>query len=352
MGLFSSKKTQRLVGVDVTATSVKMVELQRQGRFFHLKSYAIESLAPGLVVDRSIADSEAVAEVISVAAKKAGIDTKQAATAVSGAAVITKIIDMDAAMSDTEREAQIRLDAEQYIPYPLDEVNIDFEVMGQSEIDPEMVQVMLAASRSENVETRVDTLALAGLNTKVIDIESHAIERAFGLMVDSLPNTPELVALVDIGHTQMTLYIAKDGEFVYSREQLFGGAQLTETIQSRYGLTYEEATTYKREQTLPDDYFGEVLTPFMDNIIQQITRSLQFYYSSSQYNNIDHIVLCGGSAAIPGLVNMVEQKLGTMVTVANPFANMSVDKRVDNEQLAIDAPSLMAACGLALRSFD
>ncbi len=352
MGLFSSKKTQQLVGVDVTATSVKMVELQRQGRFFHLKSYAIESLAPGLVVDRSIADSEAVAEVVSVAAKKAGIDTKQAATAVSGAAVITKIIDMDAAMSDTEREAQIRLDAEQYIPYPLDEVNIDFEVMGESEIDPEMVQVMLAASRSENVETRVDTLALAGLNTKVIDIESHAIERAFGLMVDSLPNTPELVALVDIGHTQMTLYIAKDGEFVYSREQLFGGAQLTETIQSRYGLTYEEATTYKREQTLPDDYFGEVLTPFMDNIIQQITRSLQFYYSSSQYNNIDHIVLCGGSAAIPGLVNMVEQKLGTMVTVANPFANMSVDKRVDNEQLAIDAPSLMAACGLALRSFD
>ncbi len=352
MGLFSSKKGKQLVGVDVTATSVKVVELQRQSRFFRLKSYAIFPLAPGLVVDRSIADTEAVGDAIQQALKSAGINCKQAATALSGSAVITKIIDMDAKLGDGEREAQIRLDADQYIPYPLDEVNLDFEVLGPSEISPEQVQVLLAASRSENVEQRVEALSIGGLTTKVMDIESHAIERAFGLMFDTLPNTPELVALVDIGHTQMTLYIAKDGKFVYSREQLFGGAQLTEAIQSRYGLTYEEATTYKKEQSLPDDYFGEVLTPFMDNIIQQITRSLQFYYSSSQYNNIDHIVLCGGSAAIPGLVNMVEKKLDTMVSIANPFINMSVDANVHSEQLAVDAPSLMAACGLALRSFD
>lgn len=351
MRLFSSKSRQ-LVGVDVSSTSVKLVELQKMQSTFRLKSYAIETLPQGLVVDKTIADTEAVGDIIYNLVKRAGLSTKQAATAVSGSAVITKIIDMDTNLSDIEREAQIRLDADQYIPYPLAEVNLDFEVLGPSEVDPEKVQVLLAASRSENVEQRVDALAIGGFATKVIDIESHSIERAFNLMVDNLPNNPNLVALVDIGHTQMTLFIANQGKFVYSREQLFGGAQLTEAIQARYGLTYEEATTYKREQSLPDDYYSEVLSPFMENIIQQITRSLQFYYSSSQFNNVDHIVLCGGSASIPGLVNMVQNKLGILVSIANPFVNMSIDSRIDNDQLTTDAPSLMAACGLALRSFD
>lgn len=345
-------KGKHLVGVDISSTSVKMVEIQRQQGVFHLKSYGIESLAPGLVVDKAIVDSEAVGETLSKLAKRIGISTKEAATAVSGSAVITKVIDMDAKLNDTEREAQIRLDADQYIPYPLSEVNLDFEVLGPSVVGDNLVQVLLAASRSENVDQRVDALVFSGLTTKVMDIESHAIERAFGLMVDTLPNNPELVALVDIGHTQMTLYIAKDGEFVYSREQLFGGAQLTEDIQSRYGLTFEEATINKREQTLPDDYRSEILLPFMENVIQQITRSLQFYFSSSQYNNVDYIVLCGGSASLPGLAHMVQDKLGNPVSIANPFINMTIDAHINHEQLSMDAPSLMVACGLALRSFD
>lgn len=343
---------QHLIGVDVSSTSVKMVDIQRQQGVFHLKSYGIEALPLGLVVDKSVINTEAVGEVVARLLRHSGISGRQAATAVSGSAVITKIIDMPAGLNDVEREAQIRLDADQYIPYPLSEVNMDFEVLGPSIIDPSMVQVLLAASRAENVEQRVDALTFGGMETKVMDIESHAIERAFGLMVDNLPNQPDLVALVDIGHTQMTLYIAKNGEFVYSREQLFGGVQLTEAIQSRYGLSYEEASIYKREQTLPDDYYSEVLTPFMDNVVQQVTRSLQFYFSSSQYNNIDHIVLCGGTAATPGLVSMVQQKLGNPTSIANPFINMTVDARINNDQLATDTPSLMAACGLALRSFD
>ncbi len=350
MRLFSSQKNQQLLGVDVTATSVKVVQLQRKARFFHLKAYSIFPLATGLVVDRSITDTEAVGDAIYEAVKASGSNQKLTATALSGSAVMTKIIDMEAKISDTERDARIRLDADQYIPYPLDEVNLDFEVLGPSEVSPEEVQVLLVVSRSENVEQRVEAMTIGGLDTKVVDIESHSIERAFSLMVDTLPNEPELVALIDIGHTQMTLYIAKNGQFIYSREQLFGGLQLTEAIQSRYGLSYEDAMTAKKEQSLPDDYFGEVLTPFIDNIVQQISRSLQFYYSSSSYNNIDHIVLCGGSASIPGLVSMVEQKLDTAVSVANPFASMSVNSRIKAEQLAIDAPSLMAACGLALRS--
>ena len=351
MRLFSSKG-RHLIGVDICATSVKIVNIQRQHGIFHLKSYAIERLLPGAVVDKLIVDAELVGEAISRAVKRCHVAGSDAATAVSGSAVITKIIDMDIGLNDIERESQIRLDADQYIPYPLEEVNLDFEVVGPSLIDDNMVQVLLAASRSENVDQRVDALAFGGLTAKIVDIESHAIERAFDVMVDSLPGAPQLTAFVDIGHNQTTLYIVKDGEFVYSREQLFGGSQLTEAIQNRYGLSFEEATISKRERSLPDDYYYEILTPFMENVIQQITRSLQFYFSSSPFSSIDHLVLAGGTSAIPGLPGMVQQKLSVPVTIANPFVNMSVDAYVDNEQLMTDAPGLMAACGLALRSFD
>lgn len=351
MSLFSSKK-RHLIGVDVCSTSVKIVNVLRQQGTFHLKSYGIETLKPGVVVDRLIVDPEAVGNALARLANRTQVSNSDAATAVSGSAVITKIIDMAATLNDTEREAQIRLDADQYIPYPLEEVNLDFEVIGPSVVDDTMVQVLLAASRSENIEQRVDALTFAGIKAKIMDIEPHAIERSFELMANNLSQTPELVALIDIGHNQTTLYVAKDGEFIYSREQLFGGMQLTEAVQNRYGLSFEEATINKRERTLPDDYNQEILTPFMESAVQQIMRSLQFYFSSSQNNTIDHVVLAGGSSSIPGFVEMVQQKLGLPVTLANPFINMTIDPYIDKEQLAIDAPSLMAACGLALRSFD
>lgn len=350
MSLFSPKG-RHLVGLDVSTTSVKLVELQKQQGRLHLKSYGIEPLEPGWVVDKNIVNSEEVGDAIARLLRKSGASSKEAATAVSGSAVITKVIEMELGLSDSDREAQIRLDAEQYIPYPLSEVNMDFEVLGPSHVDG-LVRVLLAASRSENVDQRVEVLSIGGLTTKVMDIESHAIERAFGLMLDNLPNDPSVVALVDIGHKQTTLYIAKDGEFIYNREQGFGGEQLTESIQSRYSMPYHDAVIGKHEYTLPADYRESVLVPFMESTVQQISRSLQFYFSSSEYNNVDHIVLCGGTAALPGLADMVQERMGSLVSVANPFEGMSVASRIDSAVLQKDAPSLMAACGLALRSFD
>ena len=347
-----TKSSKQLLGVDITSTSVKMVEIARQQGLFHLKDYGVAPLARGLVGDKNITDMEGVSDVLSQLYRSHNFTTKNVATDVSGASVISKVIDMDTAMSETERESRIRLDADQYIPYPLEEVNIDFEVLGPSAANEGQSRVLLVASRSENVEQRVEALAFAGLDAKVVDVESYAIERAFQLIVDGLPGQPQNVALIDIGHSQTTLYIAKDGEFIYSREQLFGGGQLTESIQNRYGLTYEEATINKRNMTLPDDYHSEVLVPFLDSIVQQITRSLQFYFSSSQSHQVDHILLAGGSASIPGLASMVEQKLGSRTSIANPFANMTISPQINTEALLIDAPSLMAACGLALRSFD
>lgn len=351
MRLFSSK-SRPLLGVDLSATSLKMVEVTHQQGRYHLKSYGIQSLQHGSIVDGTIVDSEEVGRVVSRLTRQLITKSKNAAVAVSGAAVITKLIDMEADLSDIERESQIRLDADQYIPYPLTEVNLDFEVLGPSPINPKLVQVLLAASRSENVDQRVDALAFGGLTTKVVDIESYATERAFQLICDTLPNYPKVVALVDIGHDHTTIYIAKDGEFVYSREQLFGGAQLTEAIQNKYGLTFEEATRAKHDQTLPADYRHEIFMPFIDSFIQQINRSLQFYFSSSQYTEVDHILLSGGSAALPDLPFIVQHKLGTPVSTVDPFRNMTIDESIDKEQLAFDAPSLITACGLALRSHD
>lgn len=348
---FLTKNNKQIIGVDVTSTSLKMVEIVRNQGLYHLKNYGIEPLPRGAIIDREVKDVEVIGDAINRLSRSLNLSSKTVATAVSGASVISKTIEMDTAMSDSDREARIRLDADQYIPYPLAEVNLDFEVLGPAS-EAGKSRVLLVASRSENVNHRVEIMTIGGFDTKVIDVESYAIERAFQLIVDSLPGQPQNVALIDIGHSQTTLYIAKDGVFTYSREQLFGGSQLTENIQNRYGLTYEEAMTNKKNMTLPDDYHSDVLMPFLDSLVQQITRSLQFYFSASQSHQVDHILLSGGSASLPGLASMVEQKLGSRTSIADPFANMTKDSQVNTEALLTDAPSLMAACGLALRSFD
>lgn len=349
---FRRKHSASLVGLDVSSTSVKLLELSIQEGRYRVESYGVEPLPTNAVVEKNIADVEGVGEAIDRLVRRARPSSRAAAAAVSGSAVITKVIDMDADLNDDERETQIRLDADQYIPYPLAEVNLDFEVIGPSAVAPNRVSVLLAASRSENIEQRVDALEIGGLTPKVMDIEAYAMERAFSLIVDTLPGSPEIVAIIDVGHTMTTLNVLRDEQIIYTREQLFGGKQLTEDIQRRYGLSFEEATRAKKEGNLPDDYEPEVLIPFMESVVQQITRSLQFFFSSSQYNDVDHILLAGGSAGIAGLARLVNDKLGNRVSVANPFLQMNFASQIDTSAIENDAPSLMIACGLALRSFD
>lgn len=350
---FLQKKNSALLGLDISSTSVKLLELSRQGDRYRVESYGVEPLPQNAVVEKSINDVEGVGEAIKKLVAKCKPAARQVAVAVAGSAVITKIIEMDAGLSDDERESQIRLEADQYIPYPMEEVSIDFEVIEPLESNPGRVNVLLAASRNENVELRVDALEIGGLSAKVVDVEAYAMERAFQLIGDSISSGPEgTVAIIDVGATMTTLNVVNDGKIIYTREQLFGGKQLTEEIQRRYGLSFEEAGMAKKQGGLPDDYESEVLRPFMDAVVQQVTRSLQFFFSSSSYNDVDHIVLAGGTASIDGLAGMIQEKLGTPVSVANPFMNMALSPKVNASAIANDAPSLMIACGLALRSFD
>ena len=346
------KPSKGLVGVDISSTTVRLLELSVKNGRYWVESYAVMPLPENSVVEKSILNPEAVADALERVVNLANPHTTHVAIAVPTSMVIHKIIEMDADMSDEEREVQIRMDAEQYIPFPLDEVSLDFEVLPDRLANPNRVNVLLVATRTENVDTRVEVLELAGLVAKVADVESYAMERAFSVFADTLPMGANTVGILDIGHTMTTLSVMQKGKIIYTREQVFGGRQLTQDIQSRYGLSFEEAGRAKKERTLPDDYDTEVLEPFLDAVVQQAARSLQFFFSSSQFNEIDHILLAGGNANIPGLAKLLQQKLGYRVTIANPFLQMGFSPQIDIKKIENDASSLMVACGLALRSFD
>jgi type IV pilus assembly protein PilM len=353
LGLFN-KKGNTLLGVDISSTSVKLLELSRSGNRYKVEAYAVEPLPSNAVVEKNIIELDGVGQALARVIAKAKVSTKSVAVAVAGSAVITKLIEMDAGLSDDELETQLTLEADQYIPYPLEEVAIDFEVQGPSARNAERVDVLLAACRKENVEVREAALGLAGLTAKVVDVEAYALERTYSLLKAQLGDQADdlTVALVDIGATMTTLSVLHNGRTLYTREQLFGGRQLTEEIQRRYGLSVEEAGLAKRRGGLPEDYSREVLQPFMDAVVQQVSRSLQFFFAAGQYNQVDTIMLAGGTASIPGLDRLVEQKIGTPTLVANPFADMALSSKVNAGALASDAPALMIACGLAMRSFD
>lgn len=352
LGLFK-RKTPPVLGLDISSTSVKLLELSRSGDKLTVESYAVQPMPPNSVVEKNIADVDAVARTLVDVVAKSRTRIKDVAVAVAGSAVITKIIDVSGGLSDDAMEAQINVEADQYVPYPLDEVAIDFEVQGKSDRGPDQVEVLLAACRRENVDTRVEALQAADLVARVVDVEVYAMERAFALILPQLSLDEEYtVAIVDVGSTMTTLSVLAGGNTIYTREQLFGGRQLTEEIQRRYGLSVQEAGLAKKEGGLPEDYEHEVLEPFRDAVIQQVTRSLQFFFSSTQYNDVDHVVLAGGVASLAGLAQAVEDKLGTPTTVANPFKEMGVSSRVNAQALVNDAPALMIACGLAMRSFD
>ncbi len=352
-GLFSNKSSI-LLGLDISSTSVKLLELSKSGARYRVESYGVEPLPPNAVVEKNISDVEGVGEAVKRLVSRAKASSRMCAVAVAGSAVITKTIEMDAALSDDEMENQITVEADQYIPYPLDEVAIDFEVMGLSEGAADQVEVLLAACRRENVELREAALDLGGIKPRVVDIEAHAMKRAFELVQPQLGANPEglVVAIIDIGATMTTLSVLAEDKSIYTREQLFGGKQLTEEIQRRYGLSFEEAGLAKKRGGLPDDYEQEVLLPFKDAVLQQVTRSLQFFFSSSQYDDVDYIVLAGGTASIEGMPEIIESKLGTPTIIANPFLDMALAGKVDSTALANDAPAMMIACGLAMRSFE
>ncbi len=353
MALFS-KKNRALVGIDISASSVKVLELSKNGEHYRVERYAVEPLPLNAVVEHAITEIEQVADTVERAVKRSGTKCKTAAIAIAGAHVISKIIKMPAGLKERDLQMQIELEADHYIPYPLNEVNMDFEVIGPSKDNPEEVDILLAACRKEIVDDYIAVIEAHGFKPQVVDIETYAMENAYTMIAQNMAGggMEKTVAIFDIGATTMSLNVVHSNRSVYNRDHNFGGRQLTEEIQRRYGLSYEEAGLAKKQGGLPDNYQSDVLRPFMEATCQEVMRALQFFYSSSSFNSVDHVLLAGGCAQIPGIAELIAARIGITTAVANPFANMSLASRIKPQLLANEAPSLMVSCGLALRSFD
>src|SRR6188474_1768257 len=340
-------KAPPLFGLDISSSSVKMLELVDGGKGgYRVERYAIEPLARDSVVDGNINNLEAVTDAVRRAHKRLGTRTKHVAMAVPTGAVITKKIVVPAALREEELEVQVESEANQYIPFALEEVNLDFQVLGLSPTNPDEQEVLIAATRKEKVEDRVAVAHLGGLKPLVMDVESFAQQTALSLVVQGLPGggKDQNVAVVDVGANVMNVTVLRNDQSVYTREQAFGGNQLTQDIVTRYGMTPEEAENAKRSGGLPDDFEAEVMKPFMENLSMEVQRALQFFFTSTQYHAVDHILLAGGSAVIPGLEEVVITRAQVPTTVGNPFAAMQTSPRIQLKRLMVDAPIRRFSC--------
>ena len=344
-----------LIGVDISSSALKLVELSETGKgAYRLERYALEPLAKDVVSDGNIANLDQVSDALRRGHKRLGTRNRNVALALPAAMVITKKIIVPAGQTEEELELQVEAEANQYIPFALDEVNLDFQILGPAPNNADEVEVLIAASRKEKVEDRVAIAEAAGLKPRVMDVESYATEEAFQMVAPSLPanGRDQNIALVDIGAHVMHFYVLRNNQILFSRDQAFGGNQLTHEIQRAFNLSPEEAESAKRNAGLPENYDVDVLQPFMETLALEITRALQFFFTSTSYNQVDQIVLAGGCALLPGLDELVAKRAGVATVVGNPFAAMQTSDRIRPRQLAQDAPLLTIATGLALRSFE
>ena len=357
MSLFSGQQ-KPLVGVDIGPSGIKLVELahtsSRGMGAYRLERFGVGSAPPGAVDGRHVSDAGALADALKQALKDAGIRAKRAAAAVAGSSVISKTLSLPAGVGERELEALVQLEADQYIPYTLEEVNIDYEVLGPTRNAEDNVDVLLAASHSENVDERVNVLKAAGLEPVVVDVEAFALANACEHLSGDWPAADQevAVAIADVGAYSTSVIVVQQGRVIYTREQNIGGNRLTEDIQNRYGMAPEEAEAAKQAGGLPEDYVEFIRRPFLEVLSQEIRGALQFYHAAGTGEDVSRLFLTGGASGIPELARLVSQHSGVPAKLFNPFGNMEMAPSVHVNRLKELAPSLAVACGLAMRRFD
>ncbi len=343
-----------MIGLDVSSSSVKLVELgQSAGGEFIVERFASEPFEKGWITDGQIEKFDEVAEAVRRVVSKSGTRTKQVVMAMPQSSVITKKIMLPAGLREEELEVQVESEANQYIPFSLDEVSLDFCVIGPSPTSVGDVEVLIAASRKDRVQDRQGLAEAAGLKPVVLDIESHASRLAMGRVIQSLPSEGRdaLVALFEIGADTTSLKVLRDDEMLYDRDQAFGGSQLTQLISRQYGFSFEEAEQKKLAGDLPEDYEASILSPFVDSLSQEIGRALQYFFTSTPHHKVHYVMLAGGTATLPGLKERVTELTGFASMVVNPFDNMRLGSAVRESKLRREAPAYLTACGLAMRRF-
>ncbi|HUX82021.1 MAG TPA: type IV pilus assembly protein PilM [Halothiobacillus sp.] len=358
--LFTSKTTR--IGVDISSTTVKVLMLEKHRNSYRPTAFAVEPLSPGAVQDKVITDPDIVAGALSRALSRSRAKTKHIVMAIPSGATVSRILTISNPGNEFELEEQVRMEADQYIPFPIDEVSLDFEVI-QSDIankqkkkdEDTALKVIMAATRATNVETRIAVAEAAGLTVDVMDIESFAVQNTYTEIIAhslSAEDRAQPVALLDIGANSSTINVFSGDNIIYTKEHPFGGKQLTNDIAVYYGLSLEEAEEKKRNDSLPEDYHRKVLQPFIDNMAMQVERFIQYFYSEANGGAIGLILLGGGAANTLGAIERINNETGIRTRTANPFSAIGQGSRISAELLANHGSSMLIACGLALRSFD
>lgn len=348
---FFNSQQRSLLGIDISSTSVKILEISHSGDRYCVEGYARAALPEGAMDGVLVKDVEMVASTIKNLLSSTHFTSKKAACAVPESSAISKIIQLDASLSTYEMEELVISEADKYIPYPIDEINIDFNVIGPSLKNPAFHDVLIVASRTENISSRIEMMEKSGLTATIVDVESYAIERACQFLKTQLPAAGEKknVAIIDIGSIYTHIYVLHDMKMIFSREEEFGGKQLIDLMMGQYGMTRTDARKAIESANLPADYDMMVLEPFKEIVLLQTKRALQFFFSTSHHTYIDHIVLAGGVAKLPAIAELLEEHINIPTTIANPFAQMSFGNKVNPDIITSDSPLLMIACGLALR---
>lgn len=345
-GLFKKKKD--LVGIDIGSSSVKLVQLWQTRDGYQLLNAAIMPLPPEAIVDNSLMDTAAVVDAVKNLVASLGIKSKEAACSISGNAVIIRKIILPA-MTSEELEDQISWEAEQYIPFDIKDVHIDFQILGPDAIDPSKVQVLLVASKKDIINDYVAVFNDAGLSLNVMDVDSFAVQNAFELNTEA---SDEVRALVNIGAGVMNINVIKAETSLFTRDVQMGGNQYTEEIQKQLGVSAQEAETMKmlaaEQQGGP---LADVIGRVNDSLAQEIKRSVDFYNSTaSGEERIVSISMCGGCSKMAGLKEAVAAKLGMDVEPLNPFERIKYgEKDFDPEYLQEIAPLMAVGVGLAIR---
>ncbi|KTD64885.1 pilus assembly protein PilM [Legionella spiritensis] len=345
-------KNRSVIGIDISSSSVKALEISTNDNTYCIEGYGYENLPANALDGNTIKDIDAVASCIKRVLVNAHLHGKSVVLAVPDSSVISKVVQINEGLSDSEIEELIVIEADKYIPYPIDEINIDFEVLGHSPKNSAMLDVLIVASRAENVSSRVEAVSRAGLEAKIVDVESFAVERAAQLLAKDLPaqGQDKIVAVIDIGSSFTDLFVLHGMKIIFTREEEFGGKQLIEAIARQYSVSFDEAAAMKAAGRMPEDYEDAVLQPYIEMILLQIKRTLQFFFSTSHHGFVDHIILAGGVAMLPNLADLVQEKTGIPTSVANPFDKMEIAPQLDRGRMLNEGPSLMIACGLALRT--
>ena len=342
------------MGLDVSASSVKLVELEqvRAGRY-RVERCGLEPLERGWINEGAIEKLDEVADATRRLIARTGTKTKQVVMALPISAVISKKIVLPDGLSERELEVQVETEANQYIPFPLDEVSLDFCVAGPSASSVGDVDVAIAATRKEKVEERQALAEACGLTLEVLDVDSYAARLAASHVIDRLPGGSRdlVVALFEIGAFNTSMQVLRNDELLFEREQVFGGAQLTQMLVRQYGFTQEEAESKKRSGELPADFAQTVLPTFLESSAQEIERALRFFFTSTPNNKVDYILLAGGAANVPGLPEVVTKHTSFPCQVVNPFVDMDIGKAVREREMMRNASSYLTACGLAMRRY-